>query len=356
LECGGNWDYYFREQNYPLTQSSGISEENFDERIINNEAILLIPPMAQCALDQIGGDTYLESVSFRGTNTTGNFSILVPEKWNLLATDTVEERTEKLLRHKKSKELTRTLKLNSDLKFNINITNEVMETIYDPLGYYTQWTNVKFGGSYLLAKTSGVFVAEQKFEYNTTVNRTASFFSLKPKTINNSVELIIENIEWTRVNYEDLEDYNNENKVFAVNDDKVYFSGGQIGNRITTNIVAVNLLLYCKEVPLKTYYPSGYIALDLTEEQKTYYTDKNCYIVINYYNAPSNYNEIKTPIIDYFMPKTSSNRSYFYTENSYEWDASEGWHGAYSGFTPVANLPSVVSPLTPTAIAGEEFV
>jgi len=352
-ECGGTWEYYFRNQVSPLTQSSGIIEDGFHERKMDNSA-LVSPPMLPCALDQIGGNSYLESISLQGTNITGNHSILVPTNWSLSNTDTAEERTRKLLSKKKKLELTRVLTENSDLKFNINITQEVMETIYDPLGFYTQWVDIKFGNSYLLAKEDGVdFIAEEKHSYTTGVKKISFQLYLKPDTIDKSVKLTIQGNTWDRVEYADLGNYTNQDKIFAVNNNYIYFSGGQLGDRITINIANADVVLYAKEIPVKKWYASGYIVLDLTEEQKTSYIDKGCYIIINYYNVPSSYNEIKTPVINYDMPRGDSNRYYSATIDSYNWSHDKGFHSQYFGFEPVANLPSVI-PLIPTAIKGEE--
>jgi hypothetical protein len=358
----------FRGSNLPVTQiSSGTPEEILDWREINYWDAFYVPPLESCAAQLMGGMSQFWSITRRGIKYCNSYILYVPVRYGLQAGDTERVKKQKLKRYKERME--QPVQLTRDrLKWNLNMTRMVGNWCtwswgflfphcneYDPGGTPPGNFNHEFRGYLLLAKDDGVeFVAEHKDELSKYVNSSMDSIYLVADTIAHSVELEIEGTKWTRVDYSDLGNYTSSQKIFAVDSNTLYFSGGDLGNRISNSTTA-SITVYSKPIPYH-FYASGYVVLDVSDAEKDRLEGTTAYMMLNYYNIPTIYPERQSPIIHRWQGDKIFGVNRYYNKSIRSIESAPGPLPPTIGYLDhQLEIPPITEgPLRPTAIYGEE--
>lgn len=273
------------------SQASPATEENFQYRYLDTyTAVGAYPP--DCIKTDLEGD-FFKSSSKGGTNPLGNFSLFVPQDWNM----------DELAVRKESKIITVGL-LYDDWKYSLTVRDEVMaENMYDPT--VPTSFDLHFRNNCLLAKEDGVeWVARLKNNFSYTVTSQTLLIPLPTDTIPASVELVLVGETWTRLEDDDpFTNYGADDRVYRVESNNIVFGDGAHGHRIDGQTQA-SIECYSDEVVVTKFYADGiYVcALTASDEGETLYTK------INYYNIPHSYNEVKDPITYYEINWFDDNR------------------------------------------------
>jgi len=305
-------------------------EDAFDERNMEITSWGLSSP----SWSLIGETGYMNSVSFRGTNPCGSYSLFVPKTWLLDA----------LERYLEEKVISWTFEADPGIHtdgqkwFLVDITSEHMieGDVLDPsTGLYIP---SHFGGNFLLAKNDGAILAKDRKEIDHLLETGENSIDLPENAIARTLICWVEGdgltSKWTRV--EDFTESFDTDQHYRIEDNVLYFGDGIHGALPVGKNVHIET--YVDEIAYTKIYASGIIVVPYDASL----IGNKIHVILKYYNVPSSYYEITSPITQYECEYWSKPTIGGYDLGSGSWGPEHVLHTPFGTVSRGRYLPSQV--------------